>query len=80
MYDGAPYVDEWKPLPPRLHDTVVEEVVVTVRPCAVAAREVTNAEFADFLAATGYRPLGRQPVPAPLGRTASHLPRARRRR
>ena len=20
MYDGAPFVDEWKPLPPRLHD------------------------------------------------------------
>ena len=56
MYDGAPYVDDWKPLPPRLHDTVVEEVVVTVRRCAVAAREVTNGEFADFLAATGYRP------------------------
>ena len=57
MYDGAPYVEDWKPLPPRLHDTVVEEVVVTVRRCAVAAREVTNGEFAEFLAATGYRPL-----------------------
>ena len=54
---ARPYVDEWKPLPPRLHDTVVEEVVVTVRRCAVAAREVTNGEYADFLAATGYRPL-----------------------
>ena len=57
MYDGAPYVEDWKPLPPRLHDAVVDEVVVTVRPCAVAAREVTNGEFADFLAATSYRPL-----------------------
>ena len=36
MYDGAPYVDEWKPLPPRLHDQrTLERVVDTPRrtPC-----------------------------------------------
>ena len=28
MYEGAPYVDEWKPLPPRLHDQRTLERVV----------------------------------------------------
>ncbi|TCM39538.1 SUMF1/EgtB/PvdO family nonheme iron enzyme [Kribbella sp. VKM Ac-2568] len=56
LYDQAPYVEEWKPLPPRLHDiqTVLREVTLSEIP--VAIREVTNAEYAEFLAATGYRP------------------------
>jgi hypothetical protein len=56
MYQGAPYVDEWKPLPPRLHDarTLQREGELTA-PVAVAATEVTNAQFAEFVAATGYR-------------------------
>ncbi|MBE1494319.1 hypothetical protein H4696_001419 [Amycolatopsis lexingtonensis] len=55
MYQGAPYVDEWKPLPPRLHDarTLQREGELTTS-VAVAATEVTNAQFAEFLAATGY--------------------------
>jgi hypothetical protein len=71
IYGVAPYVEEWKPLPPRLHDLVVVEVElevdvevdVTLPPAqpkswsgpnqlfglfAVAAREVTNAEYARF--------------------------------
>ncbi|GAA4288360.1 SUMF1/EgtB/PvdO family nonheme iron enzyme [Georgenia daeguensis] len=57
MYQGAPYVDEWKPLVPRLHDArTLERDGRLDRPAAVAAEEVTNAEFADFVAATGYRP------------------------
>ncbi|PXY27914.1 SUMF1/EgtB/PvdO family nonheme iron enzyme [Prauserella muralis] len=57
MYQGAPYVDEWKPLPPRLHDarTLQRDGELTA-PVAVGAREVTNAQFAQFLDATGYRP------------------------
>ncbi|MDD9207655.1 SUMF1/EgtB/PvdO family nonheme iron enzyme [Georgenia sp. 10Sc9-8] len=57
MYQGAPYVDEWKPLPPRLHDprTLQREVTLD-RPVAVARTEVSNAEFAAFLDATGYTP------------------------
>lgn len=57
MYQGAPYVDEWKPLPPRLHDarTLQRDGALTA-PVAVAASEVTNAQFAQFLAATDYRP------------------------
>ncbi|WP_348788348.1 SUMF1/EgtB/PvdO family nonheme iron enzyme [Leifsonia sp. NPDC080035] len=57
FYQGAPYVEEWKPLPPRLHDDRAETLAVTVeRPVVVAAREVSVAEFRAFLDATGYRP------------------------
>lgn len=57
FYQGAPYVEEWKPLPPRLHDARAETLDVTIeRPVAVAAREVSVAEFRAFLDATGYRP------------------------
>jgi hypothetical protein len=55
-YQGAPYVEEWKPLPPRLHDPRAEVLAVTLDDVAVAATEVTGAEFAAFVAATGYRP------------------------
>ena len=54
MYDGAPYVDEWKPLPPRLHDQrTLERVVRLERPVLVAAAEVSQAEYARFLTARG---------------------------
>ncbi len=42
-YGEAPYVEEWKPLPPRLHDFVEEERAPVVGPrVAVAIREVTD--------------------------------------
>lgn len=54
MYEGAPYVDEWKPLPPRLHDLrTLERVAVLDAPVRVAAKEVTEAEFARYLDAIG---------------------------
>lgn len=57
MYQGAPYVDEWKPLPPRLHDArTLQRDGELAAPVAVAAGEVTNAQFAAFLDATGYAP------------------------
>jgi hypothetical protein len=57
MYQGAPYVDEWKPLPPRLHDArTLQRDGALAAPVAVAATEVTNAQFAEFLDATGYAP------------------------
>ncbi|MBE3001258.1 SUMF1/EgtB/PvdO family nonheme iron enzyme [Nocardiopsis sp. HNM0947] len=66
MYQGAPYVDEWKPLPPRLHDprTLQRDGELTC-PVAVSAHEVTNAEFAAFLDETGY-------APAPAHRFLAH--------
>jgi formylglycine-generating enzyme required for sulfatase activity len=46
MYGEAPYVEEWKPLPPRLHDLVeVPHPTVAARRFAIARREVTNAEL-----------------------------------
>jgi Sulfatase-modifying factor enzyme 1 len=57
MYQGAPYVEEWKPLPPRLHDDRAETATVTLTRVAVAAAEVTRAEFDAFVAATGYTPV-----------------------
>nr|WP_304608839.1 SUMF1/EgtB/PvdO family nonheme iron enzyme [Glycomyces amatae] len=57
FYQGAPYVEEWKPLPPRLHDDRSETLDVDLAgPVAVAAAEVTAAEYRAFLDATGYRP------------------------
>jgi len=65
MYEGAPFVDEWKPLPPRLHDQrTLERTVELTEPLAVATREVSETEFAGFVEATGHEPavaLGRAP-------------------
>ena len=45
-YGDAPYVEEWKPLPPRLHDfvEVTRDTVASPR-FAIGRREVTNAEL-----------------------------------
>jgi hypothetical protein len=62
MYDGAPYVDEWKPLPPRLHDQrTLERVAIVERPVRVAAFEVSEAEYAHFLDAVGEAVASRDP-------------------
>ncbi|HEY2674335.1 MAG TPA: SUMF1/EgtB/PvdO family nonheme iron enzyme [Rugosimonospora sp.] len=57
LYGEAPYVDEWKPLPPRLHQPATLVRTVQLRRFAIAEREVSNAQFAAFLAATQYRPV-----------------------
>ncbi|MEO3820303.1 SUMF1/EgtB/PvdO family nonheme iron enzyme [Plantactinospora sp. B24E8] len=57
LYGEAPYVDEWKPLPPRLHQPVTLHRTVHLGRFGIAGREVTNAEYADFVRATGYRPV-----------------------
>jgi hypothetical protein len=44
MYGGAPFVEEWKPLPPRLHAEATEEHTVEIESVAVAAVEVTGAD------------------------------------
>jgi hypothetical protein len=76
MYDGAPYVDEWKPLPPRLHDQrTLERVVEVPRRVRVAATEVSEAQYAAFLAATG-GPVPADPSPE---RPATGVPFARAR-
>ena len=51
LYDEAAFVDEWKPLPPRLHDQrTLERRLDLDHPVAVARREVSSAEFARFVA------------------------------
>ncbi|WP_435742587.1 SUMF1/EgtB/PvdO family nonheme iron enzyme [Microbacterium sp. PMB16] len=60
MYDGAPYVDEWKPLPPRLHDQrTLERSVTRAAPVHVDAAEVSEAEYARFLEAIGEEAVAR---------------------
>ena len=56
LYEAAPYVEDWKPLPPRLHQQRGDRRTVTLGRVAVDAAEVTNDEYAAFLAETGYRP------------------------
>ena len=56
LYEDAPYVDDWKPLPPRLHQLREDVRTVTLGPVAVDAAEVSNADFAAFLADSGHRP------------------------
>ena len=53
LYGEAPFVEEWKPLHPRLHDLRTREVVADTSGCLVAEREVSIAEFGAFAAATG---------------------------
>lgn len=70
MYDGAPYVDEWKPLPPRLHDQrTLERVVDLVAPVRVATAEVTEADYAGFLDALGESTDARDPERPAVGMT-----------
>lgn len=50
FYQGAPYVEEWKPLPPRLHDDRTATLNIEIYgPVAVAPKEVSIAEFRAFL-------------------------------
>lgn len=50
LYGEAPYIEEWKPLPPRLHDERSRVFEVHVGDVTVATREVSAAEYALFLA------------------------------
>lgn len=70
MYDGAPYVDEWKPLPPRLHDQrTLERSVTLPRSVQVDAAEVSEAEYARFLDAIGEVAVVRDPDRPATGMT-----------
>jgi formylglycine-generating enzyme len=54
LYEAAPYVGDWKPLPPRLHQLRDDVRVVQLTGAVVDAAEVTNADYARFLRATGH--------------------------
>ncbi|RKN15761.1 hypothetical protein D7147_25200 [Micromonospora musae] len=73
LYGETPYVDEWKPLPPRLHHTGTLHRTATLGRFAIAVDEVTHGQYAEFLRATGYRPVrperftaGQGPADAPV--------------
>jgi len=71
MYEGAPFVDEWKPLPPRLHDLrTLERAVEVATSLAVATHEVSEAQFATFVEATRHQPA------VPGGRTPAWVGRS----
>jgi hypothetical protein len=57
LYGEAPFVDEWKPLPPRLHAMATMTRHVPARRFAIATQEVTMEDFRRFLDATAYRPV-----------------------
>lgn len=48
LYGEAPFVDEWKPLPPRLHAEGTLHRTVHLGRCAVQEREVSNADYRAF--------------------------------
>ena len=57
LYGEAPFVDEWKPLPPRLHAMATMTRHVPAHRFAIGVREVTAAEFHRFVRESGYRPV-----------------------
>jgi hypothetical protein len=54
--DETPWIGVWKPSPPDLHEVVERLDEVLVGNVAVDRSEVSVAEYAAFLDATGYRP------------------------
>jgi len=48
LYGETPYVDGWKPLPPRLHQMATLRRAVHLGRFAIGRREVTRAEYAAF--------------------------------
>jgi Sulfatase-modifying factor enzyme 1 len=44
MYGGAPFVEDWKPLPPRLHAEASEQHTVEIGRVAVGSVEATGAD------------------------------------
>ncbi|MFG3701332.1 SUMF1/EgtB/PvdO family nonheme iron enzyme [Micromonospora sp. NPDC047620] len=73
LYGETPYVNEWKPLPPRLHHTGTLRRAVRLGRFAIDTHEVTHGRYAEFLRATGHRPArperftaGQGPADAPV--------------
>ena len=48
LYGEAPYVDEWKPLPPRLHHPGTLRRCVRLGRFAIDTHEVTHRRYAEF--------------------------------
>lgn len=56
LYDGAPFIDAWKPLPPNFHQVFTKKIRAKVRKGRLTSSEITNAEFLIFMQETNYQP------------------------
>jgi len=56
LYDGAPFVDAWKPLPPNFHQLFTKVIETKIRLGHMESNQVTNNEYHQFLQSTGYTP------------------------
>jgi formylglycine-generating enzyme required for sulfatase activity len=56
LYGEAPFVDEWKPLPPRLHAMATMTRHVPAHRFAIGVCDVTAEDYRRFLDASGYEP------------------------
>ena len=56
LFDGAPFIDAWKPLPPNYHQIFSMDVKKPVRAGELQDSEVTNAQFHEFIEKSGYQP------------------------
>lgn len=56
MYDGAPFVNIWRPWHPELHSIAHQTRAVALSSFAIDVSEVTNADFYRFLQGSGYQP------------------------
>jgi sulfatase modifying factor 1 len=57
LYGETPFIDEWKPpIGARLHHQATMIRPARLPPFAISTAEVSNGQYAEFLAATGYLP------------------------
>lgn len=56
IYSDAPFVDEWKPLEPRLHDVRTLERIAVLPTAVTVSDEITADQFLAFVEASGYTP------------------------
>ncbi|MDO5737010.1 MAG: SUMF1/EgtB/PvdO family nonheme iron enzyme [Propionibacteriaceae bacterium] len=56
IYAEAPFVDEWKPLEPRLHDLRTLERVANLATDVRVSDEITADQFWSFVQQSGYEP------------------------
>ncbi len=56
IYAEAPFVNEWKPLPPRLHDLRTLERVADLATAVQVSDDITAEEFHSFVQQSGYAP------------------------
>ena len=56
LYDGAPFFDAWKPLPPDFHQLFTSTKQAKAREGVLSPNEVTNKEYLDFVLDSNYQP------------------------